>query len=100
MTNLEPIREVDPSSERRLRRVTPDEVPLSDREELVLDLVHVGISLRKAEHLVSRYSADRIRRQLGWLTKRAPRKPASMLIAAIENDYDAPAYTDVEPNRR
>ena len=72
--------------------VTPDDVPLSDRDELILELVQVGIGLRKAESLVDRYSAKRIRRQLKWLRLRNPRRPAPLLIAAIENNYDAPAY--------
>lgn len=93
MTELEPIGELLPGfSKRHHRRLTPDEVPLTDREELILELVHVGVGLRKAQSLIDRFPAERIQRQLRWLAQRSPRKPASLLIAAIEEDYDPPAY--------
>lgn len=94
MTELRPIRELMSDEERRRRRraQSPDDAQLTDKEELVLELVHVGVGLRKAESLVNHFSAERIRRQLKWLPHRAARRPASMIIAAIENDYDEPAY--------
>lgn len=93
MNELPPIGELLPDfSKRHKRTLRPDEVPLTDREELVLELVHVGIALRKAQSLVDRFSAERIQRQLDWLPLRSPRKPPSLLIASIEQDYDAPAY--------
>lgn len=95
MTELEPIGELLPGfAGRHKHRLTPDEVPLTDREELVLELVHLGVGLRKAQSLVDRFSRERIQRQLKWLSRRAPRRPAPLLIAAIEEDYDAPAYGD------
>lgn len=93
MTDLEPIGELLPESSRsRKRRLSPDDAVLTDAEELVLELVHVGIGLRKAQSLVDRYPAELITKQLGWLSLRNPRRPASLLIAAIENNYDPPAY--------
>lgn len=74
------------------QHLSPDEVPLSERDQLILELVQIGVSLRKAENLVDRYPALAIRRQLDWLPHRAARRPPSMIIAAIENDYDEPAY--------
>lgn len=73
-------------------KLPPDEVPLSDQDQLILELVEVGVALRKAENLVRSYPALRIRRQLDWLPYRSARRPAPMIIAAIENDYDEPAY--------
>lgn len=73
---------------------TPDEVALSKRDQLVLDLVELGVALRKAENLVRRYPNKEIRKQLNWLPFRSARRPASMIIAAIENDYDKPAYAN------
>jgi hypothetical protein len=73
---------------------SPDEAVLSEAEELTLELVQLGVGLRKAESLVRKYSPKRLRKQLRWLPHRSPRRPASMIIAAIENDYDKPAYAD------
>jgi len=73
---------------------TPDEVALSERDQLVLELVELGVALRKAESLVRRYPNQEIRKQLDWLPFRSARRPASMIIAAIENDYDKPAYAN------
>ncbi|MBV6459402.1 MAG: hypothetical protein HONBIEJF_02550 [Fimbriimonadaceae bacterium] len=73
---------------------TPDEVALSERDQLVLDLVELGVALRKAESIVRRFPAREVRKQLGWLPFRSARRPASMIIAAIENDYDKPAYAN------
>ena len=70
----------------------PDDAILTEREELILELVEVGIALRKAESLVDGFPYSQIRQQLAWLPKRAPRRPAPLLIASIEHHYDAPAY--------
>ena len=96
MTELKPINEILPESQkgRRKGQITSDELPLTVREELVLSIVELGVSLRKAEYLVNRYPESRIRRQLAWLPKRGARRPASLLIASIERDFDAPAYTE------
>lgn len=93
--SLEPIGELLPEAGRRSkRRQTPDEAVLSESEELVLELVHVGVGLRKARSLVSEYAPERIEKQLRWLPLRAARRPASLLISAIENDYDPPVYAN------
>ena len=74
MTELKPIGEFLPEAiGRRRSKPTPDEVGLSERDQLVLDLVE-------------------IQKQLRWLPFRAARRPASLLISAIEHDYDSPAY--------
>lgn len=94
MTDLQPIAEFLPDEPRKRRKAgrSPDEAELNPNEELVLELVHLGVALRKAQHLVETYSASRITRQLAWLPLRSPRRPAPLLIAAIEHDYERPAY--------
>jgi hypothetical protein len=94
MTDLEPIKEILPrrNQQHLPSGDSPEDAVLSAKDELVLALMEVGISMRKAESLVARYPAKRIRRQLKWLPLRPARRPASLLIAAIENDYDKPAY--------
>lgn len=98
MSDLQPIGEFLPEADRRRRakKATPDDVPLTDTEQLVLDLVRTGINLRKAESLVGEFPEELIRKQLRWLPLRAARRPASLLIASIEHDYDAPAYAKDE----
>lgn len=92
MNRLMPIGEMLPEQPSRRRRLSPDDAVLTDAEELTLDLVRIGIGLRKAQNLVERYPHDRIAQQLEWLPLRAARRPASLLIAAIENNYDPPVY--------
>ncbi len=92
MNRLMPIGEMLPEQPSRRRRLSPDDAVLTDAEELTLDLVRIGIGLRKAQSLVERYPHDRIAQQLEWLPLRAARRPASLLIAAIENNYDPPVY--------
>jgi hypothetical protein len=96
MSELKPINAIlaEPNEPRRERQVSPDEIPLSERDELILELVEVGVGLRKAQYLVDRFAHDQIRRQLSWLPHRSPRRPASLLITSIEHNYDAPAYAD------
>lgn len=74
------------------RDASPDEVQLSERDQLVLELVEQGVGLRKAESLVDSFPWKKVRRQLKWLPYRSARRPASLLIASIERDYGAPAY--------
>lgn len=95
MNELTPISEIIPKRRRHLQRVDAletSERTLSAEEQLVLDMVKVGVSLRKAEQLVKQYPLEKIREQLDWLPSRHARKPASLLIVAIERNYDAPAY--------
>lgn len=97
MTDLKPIGEILPSSEngrKRAPKQSPDDAALSERDELILELIQIGVGLRKAESLVRAYPETRIRKQIDWLPLRAPRQPASLLIASIEHDYDPPVYAD------
>jgi len=88
MTELKPIGDLQSN------QLNPDDMPLSPRDQLILELVEVGVSIRKAESLVKRFPDVKIRRQLDWLPYRSAKRPASLIIAAIENDYDEPAYAD------
>lgn len=95
MSGFQPINELlADHSARPGKRKSPDDAALTRDEELVLELVHLGIGLRKARSLVDRYPEDRIVKQLNWLPMRAARRPASLLISAIENDYGPPVYAD------
>lgn len=95
MSGFQPLGEILPEPPARPgKRRSPDDVALTRDEELILELVHLGIGLRKARSLVDRYPEDRIVKQLNWLPMRAARRPASLLISAIENDYGPPVYAD------
>ena len=96
MNGMEPIGELlpDKGTPGRRRQTPPDEVPLSEQEELTLELVQLGIALRKAEHLVKTYPRARILQQIAWLPARSPKHKASLLITAIENNYGKPAYAN------
>lgn len=59
--------------------------------ELLNGLVEAGLSNRKALELINRYDHHRISRQLHWLPYRSARVPASLLISAIEQDYEPPS---------
>lgn len=72
----------------------PDEPLLSSRDQLVLELVEVGVGFRKAQSLADSYPDELVRKQLRWLPLRAAKRPASLLIASIEQDYGPPVYAD------
>ena len=75
MSGFEPIGEILPQADgKRRRRPSPDDAVLTRDEELVLELVHVGVGLRKARNLVDQYPIERIERQLNWLPLRAARR--------------------------
>ena len=66
--------------------------------EVAAKLISLGVSRTKAIELVHRYSTEEIERQIDWLPYRAARTPASLLIAAIEKDYEAPSLWDAQQN--
>jgi hypothetical protein len=96
MSQLEPIGELmgEPPKRRSLRGRQTGEPVFSRHDQLVLELIEFGVSLRKAEYLVTTFPEERVRRQIEWLPLRAARRPASLLIASIEHDYEKPAYAD------
>lgn len=70
----------------------------SAKERVIGQLLEHGVSRTKAIELVSRFKLRDIERQIGWLPYRAARSKASILIAAIEHDYDAPSLWQAQQN--
>jgi hypothetical protein len=68
---------------------------LSPQDEATLQLkqtlIGVGVYPEQADELLAEYDHLRIKRQLAWLPHRGARQPAGFLIAAIRDDYEAPA---------
>lgn len=89
---------------------SPNEVPVSvddpadSKAGLRRDLLNVGLLPQQADELIGRYDEVRIRRQLMWLPHRPVRNRIGFLLAAIKDDYAAPAPArsrppqDVEPD--
>lgn len=68
------------------------EAPPSDpNAELRSELLRAGLLPNQANELIARFDEVRIRRQLMWLPYRNVRKRAGFLIAAVKDDYEAPA---------
>ena len=65
--------------------------PNEIREHLASQLIVHSISRTKAIELVNRFSKEEIERQITWLPYRAAKTRASLLIAAIENNYEPPS---------
>ncbi len=61
------------------------------RAHVKQQLLRLGIAADLAEELLSRFDLVRIQRQLRWLKYRKAKNPAGFLVAAIEDDYEAPA---------
>ena len=57
---------------------------------LAVQLQRIGVSSRLMSELLM-YDLDKVEQQLIWLPARAARKPASMIVSAIRNDYEKPA---------
>ena len=49
-----------------------------------------GLLREQIDLLIERYPRERIERQIDWLPYRNAKSPARYLLAAIENDYEAP----------
>ena len=73
----------------------PSDLPSSKAQEqgIVKDqLLRIGLNEEQAEDLLRRFDLLRIRRQLSWLNYHPRvRNRAGFLIAAIEDNYEAPA---------
>lgn len=68
--------------------------PLSPESQQVLvrrRLLKVGVLPEQADELLAQFDLVRIQRQLMWLPYRAVRNRAGFLLAAIKDDYAAPA---------
>lgn len=68
----------------------PDETRQDRMVRLAARLMQFGVSERQILRLLT-FDLDRIERQLNWLPYRQARKRASLIVSAIEEDYEAPA---------
>lgn len=57
-------------------------------------LIQLGVSSSQIQKLLL-HDLDLVERQLDWLPFRSARKRASLIVAAIEHDYEAPANWEV-----
>ncbi len=64
----------------------------SEREaEAKAELFRLGVSRSQILELMKRYNLERVEKQLEWLPYRHARKPSSLIVAAIKEDYEEPA---------
>lgn len=64
----------------------------SGREaEVKVELLRLGVSRSQILEIVERYSLERIERQLRWLPYRRARKPSSLIVSAIREDFEVPS---------
>ena len=68
----------------------PNETHQQRMVRLAAHLMYLGVSGRHVSRLLS-HPLDFIEQQIAWLPYRNARKKASMIVAAIENNYEAPA---------
>lgn len=59
---------------------------------LLRKLEQAGLTTEQALQLLRRFTPLRIERQLRWLPYRNAKNPAGLLIAAIEDNYEAPLH--------
>lgn len=79
--------------EREIARLNgwPDPQEDAQTSEARDKLLLFGVPRDKAEDLISRHGAEEVLRQAKWLPYRRAKKPAQLLVAAIENGYGEPA---------
>ncbi len=53
-------------------------------------MTDLGVPRDQALELLGRHDLGRVERQLAWLPLRRAKTPARFLVAAVENDYEAP----------
>lgn len=81
-----------PHAQRGLSPEEHEALERSSREaEAKVALLKLGVSRSQIMELVERYSLERIEKQLQWLPLRRPRKPSSLIVSAIKENYEAPA---------
>lgn len=82
---FKPLPELPPSLQKR------DDETRGDRMvRLAAQLMQLGVSDVQVRRLLS-FDLDLVERQLDWLPYRSARKRSSLIVAAIEHDYEAPA---------
>ena len=67
-----------------------DETEKQRYVRLCARLMQLRVSNRQITGLMA-HGLDRVEQQLNWLPYRNARKKASLIVAAIEQDYEAPA---------
>ncbi len=90
-----PRAEVEADIARRMGWGAPafeDEEPgvAEEKRQLYDKLSEQGIPKDKALDILSRFDLTVVRRQLEWMPHRGAKNPARYLVAAIENNYEAP----------
>lgn len=68
------------------------ELKQSEREaDIKVALIKLGVRRSRIMEIVEHYDLTRIERQLRWLPYRRARKPSSLIVSAIKEDYEEPA---------
>lgn len=68
------------------------QLELSAREsDVKMALLRLGVRRSQILELVENYALELIEQQLEWLPYRRARKPSSLIVAAIKENYDEPA---------
>ena len=75
-----PVPEVSQEESRRDRMV-----------RLAVALQRIGVSERETFKLLTDFPLDSVEAQITWLPLRNPKKPASLIVTAIREDFEAPA---------
>lgn len=65
--------------------------PAQEVESIRVRLAECGVAPDQIAKLVSERPLELIRKQLDWLPYRKAKKPAALIVAAIERDFEAPA---------
>ena len=77
------------------RGLAPEEMADLERSGREADakvaLLRLGVSRSRILELVEKYPLERIEQQLAWLPLRHARKPSSLIVASIKEDYESPA---------
>lgn len=64
--------------------------PGSRLVRLAVELRQLGVSASQTERLLSTHPPDLVEQQLAWLPARKARRKASLIIAAIDRNYEEP----------
>jgi len=73
----------------------PDETEAQRLVRLTARLMQLRVSNRQIGNLLA-MGLDLVERQLNWLPYRNARKKASLIVKAIEEDYEAPANWEAD----
>ncbi len=53
-------------------------------------MLEIGVARSHIRRIIATYEPERIERQIRWLQARRAKNRASLLVAAIDNDYEQP----------